>query len=115
MLFNNFKECKKYFKEYRYIRNTMNKYIEYEKNQGLNEQDTTILTYMQNKFISMSERINSFINDIEDTYVKQIFCMHFLSGYTWEKIAIFFGGVASCEAYRKTVERYFNKYFNSEL
>ena len=95
MFVNNLKEVKKYFREYRFIRNTLNNYLLYEKNHGLNEQDRSVLEKISDEFLQRSKEVNLFIESITDIYIKQLFCMRYLSGYTWTKIAILMGGVAT--------------------
>jgi hypothetical protein len=111
MLFENLQDCKKTLKEYRRIRNAVKAYTEYEKNQGLNETEKGILEYNLKKIESLTQRVKTFIENIEDQYVRSVFCMRYLSGYSWDKVAVFFGGVASTDSYRKTCSRFLQKYF----
>lgn len=110
MLINNLQEAKKYFKEYRFIRNTLRNYLQYEQSQGLDERDRSILDKVSDEFLRKSKEVNSFIDSITDTYIKQLFCMRYLSGYTWDKISVLMGGVASSDCYRHAVNRYLSKH-----
>jgi hypothetical protein len=85
----------------------------YEKNHGLNEQDRSILDKVSDEFLRKSKEVNLFIESITDVYIKQLFCMRFLSGHTWEKISVLMGGVATADCYRNAVSRYIRKYFEN--
>lgn len=103
---------KKYLKEYRYIRGTMNKYLEYEKNIGLNKNDRSVLEKIMDDFLRMTSVVNSFIDSVDNIYIKQLICMRYLSGYSWTKIAVIMGGIATADCYRHMVNRYLTKHFN---
>ena len=81
----------------------------YEKNHGLNEQDRSVLDKISDEFLQKSKEVNLFIESITDIYIKQLFCMRYLSGYTWVKIATLMGGVATEDCYRNAVNRYLCK------
>lgn len=113
MFVNNLQEVKKYFREYRFVRNTLNNYLLYEKNHGLNEHDRSVLDKISDEFLQKSKEVNLFIESIADIYIKQLFCMRYLSGYTWKRISVLMGGVATADCYRNAVNRYFCKYFKN--
>ena len=113
MFVNNLKEVKKYFREYRFIRNTLNNYLLYEKEHGLNEHDRSVLDKISDEFLQKSKEVNLFIESITDTYIKQLFCMRYLSGHTWTKISVLMGGVATADCYRNAVNRYLSKHIEN--
>lgn len=112
-MFTDIDTMKKYMKEYRYIRAALNKYLEYEKINGLNDADRSILDKISDEFLQKSKAVNLFIESITDIYIKQLFCMRYLSGYTWKKISVLMGGVATADCYRNAVNRYFCKHFEN--
>ena len=112
-MFTDLESMKKYLNEYRYIRATLNKYLEYEKNNVLSEFDRSVLDKISDEFLQKSKEVNLFIESISDIYIKQLFCMRYLSGYTWNKISVLMGGVASADCYRNAVNRYLCKHFEN--
>ena len=113
MIFENLQDCKKTLKEYRRIRNVVRNYTEYEKNHGLNETDRGILEYNLKKVENLTQRVKTFIENIDDEYIRSIFCMRYLSGYSWDRVDVFFGGVSSTDCYRNACTRFLQKYFHS--
>ena len=113
MIFESLQDCKKTLKEYRRIRNAVKTYTEYEKNHGLNEVDKGILEYNLKKIDCLTERVKSFIESVNDEFIRSIFCMRYLSCYSWDRIAVSFGGICSADCYRNACNRYLQKYFQS--
>lgn len=114
MVFKNLHDCKKTLKEYSRIRNVVKLYTEYEKNHDLNESEKSILEYNLKKVEKLTYRVKTFIENIEDEYIRSILCMKYLSGYSWNRISVFFGGVSSADCHRNACSRFLQKYFHSK-
>lgn len=51
-----------------------------------------------------------YIDGIDDSYTRLIFCMRFIDGFSWQKIALTVGGGNSPDGMRKVVVRYLEKH-----
>ncbi len=55
-------------------------------------------------------RIKKFINDIDDSFTRQIFYYRYVKCMTWQQVAYMTGGYNSADCVRKIAERYLEKY-----
>ena len=55
------------------------------------------------------QKLNDFINSIDDSQLRRIFRYKFIDGYTWTKTAMLIGGGNTAECLIMKVKRYFKK------
>lgn len=54
------------------------------------------------------DRLNAYIDTIDDSLTRQIFTLRFICGYSWNKVAITIGGGNSADSVRKICCRFLN-------
>lgn len=64
------------------------------------------IALLQEKAAAEEERITSFIEAIENTYIRMIFRFRFLHGLTWKEVASVIGGQNSASSVKNTCYRY---------
>lgn len=58
----------------------------------------------------LKERINKFLNTIDDSLTRQIFYYRYVKSMSWRKVAYMTGGFNSEDGVRKISERYLKKH-----
>lgn len=57
----------------------------------------------------LRDEIESFINAIDDSFIRQIFHYRYVKSMTWSQVAYMIGGYNTAECVRKMAERYLKK------
>lgn len=60
------------------------------------------------------DRLERFINEIDDPYIQRLFAARFVEGKNWPRIAMDLGGYAGEDGLKKNVYRYLEKYNANE-
>ncbi len=68
-----------------------------------------IIAAKQQQCIHERNRLERYINDIEDSLTRQIFQLRFVNGLTWSQISFSVGGGNTEESVRKRVYRYLKR------
>ena len=79
----------------------------------MNKTDIELLKELRIEYEKKYGEIKNFIDRIEDLYIKELFCMRYISGYSWAKIAVLLGGIGTKDCYRKTLTRFLQKFFDT--
>jgi hypothetical protein len=58
------------------------------------------------ELIDLAEETNDYINDIDDSLVRQIFTLRYINGLEWRQVAASIGGNNTADSVRKIAERY---------
>lgn len=64
------------------------------------------LNRRMDELMDLVEETNEFIENIEDSLVRQIISLRYINGLTWEEVAANIGGGTTTESVRKTAERF---------
>lgn len=60
----------------------------------------------KNELLELQEKANSFIENIEDSLVRQVITLRYVEGLNWYEVANKIGGDSTSESVRKIAERY---------
>lgn len=58
---------------------------------------------------ALRDKINNFINSIDDSFTRQVFYYRYAKGMTWQKVSYMTGGCISKEGVRMAADRYLNE------
>lgn len=58
------------------------------------------------ELMNLAEETNEFIKEIDDSLVRQIISLRYVSGLTWEQVAENIGGNNTADSVRKVAERF---------
>lgn len=61
---------------------------------------------VENELLEEIHSAENFIDSIRDTYIRTLFTLRYVKGYSFSKIATVIGGYASDDCYRKQIDRY---------
>lgn len=62
------------------------------------------------KLLELQEKVNNFIDSIDDSLVRQIITLRYIEGLNWYEVADRIGENSTSESVRKVAERYLNNY-----
>lgn len=71
--------------------------------------DVEKLLQLRSQYEELHAWFNNFLNSVEDLYIKSLLYKRYQKDYSWVKISLSEGGMATDECYRKTVDRYLQK------
>jgi len=74
---------------------------------GISERTTDRLERRKCRLIAERERIEEYIDNITDSFIRGIISMRYIEGYEWSQVAQNFGGNNTPDSVRKAAERYF--------
>lgn len=68
-------------------------------------------TIVQKQFRVMSERIRleQYIANVDDSFVRQVLTLRFVDGYSWKKVAMEVGGGNTADNVRMSCKRYLRR------
>lgn len=58
------------------------------------------------ELMDLVEETNSFIENIDDSLIRQIIALRYINGLTWDQVAVHIGGNNTAESVRKAAERF---------
>lgn len=93
--------------EYPYTKRTF-PVKEYEAAMPGNIQKTDTIAEELINLKTQKQKIESFINDIQDITISEILTRKYILGESWEMIAAAFEGVYSVDSLRKKIKRFFS-------
>lgn len=64
------------------------------------------LNKRKNELMNLAGETNEFIEKIDDSLVRQIISLRYVSGLTWEQVAVNIGGNNTADSVRKVAERF---------
>ena len=71
--------------------------------------NTEKLLKLRSEYKKLHEWFINFLNSVDDLYIKALLYKRYDKGFSWVKISLSEGGLATDECYRKTVRRYLEK------
>jgi hypothetical protein len=80
-----------------------------QQKKDLRSECAKILQAKQLRCITERNKLEKYIQNIQNSFIRQIFTLRFIDGYSWEQIADRIGGRNTSESMRKTVDRYLQK------
>lgn len=75
-------------------------------------EDSERITAIQKRIdnlIQKSEEVESYIDAISDSYIRQIFTYKYIEGLSWKSVARKLGGYNTSDSVRMAAKRFFNK------
>lgn len=100
-------ELKKLLDTHRKLARNQSAVFGYADNEPLG--DTEKFLQLRSQYEKFHTWFNNFLNSVDDLYIKNLLYKRFQRGYSWVRIALSEGGMASDECYRKIVERYLHE------
>lgn len=63
----------------------------------------------KNELLELQEEVNDFINNIDNSLLRQIITLKYMDGMSWQEVASIIGGNNTADSVRKMAERYLKK------
>lgn len=63
----------------------------------------------KNELLELQEEVNDFINNIDNSLLRQIITLKYMDGMSWQEAASIIGGNNTADSVRKMAERYLKK------
>ena len=58
------------------------------------------------ELLNLMKETNEYINNIDDSLIRQIISLRYINGLTWEQVAAHIGGNNTADSVRKAAERF---------
>lgn len=71
--------------------------------------DVEKLLQLRSEYEKLHAWFNDFLNSVDDLYIKNLLYKRYQKNYSWVKISLSEGGIATDECFRKAVDRYLHK------
>lgn len=85
-------------------------YADYEKRRRSLQSYLLTLEEMEERLLELTDRVEEYINSIEDSRMRRIVQYRIIDGLSWYEVADRMGGKATSEGCRKYFDRFFEKF-----